>query len=201
MSRAARENRVFPSAGGDAPEYARILRVLRGRNVALPPVLLSLCRAAGGGWRKRQAGVSAPDGGGLSFCHAVFVVRAASSGGKSSFPVRVFSLFLTDFRRFAACLPRLCGKKSISFRKDGNFFPQRNRVFGGEMRVGCSFRTRFLTFGPLDRRFFVLCVLRIPPDSGLCVVFWGASVPKCQPAFTVSFSSLSGISVHGRPDR
>lgn len=111
MSRAVRENRVFPSAGGDAPGCGRILRVRGWRDAAFPPGWLPFCRAAGGGWRTRRVGVQAPDGGTLSFCHAVFVVRAASSGGKSMFPARVFSFFLTDFRRFAGCVAFLCGKK------------------------------------------------------------------------------------------
>ena len=120
--------------------------------------------------------------------------KACSRPVSFRFSLRIPAALQGASRFFAARNEFLSAKTEISCRKETAFW-------AGKCAYGAVPRPRFLTFGPLVRGFFVLRVLRIPPDSGLRVVFWGASVPKCQPAFTVSFSSLSGISVHGRPDR
>ena len=78
-------------------------------------------------------------------------------------PRGLFFFFFPDrFRGSPKKFPPLCGKKFVSFSKDGNFFQQRNRDFCGEMRVWSISPGRFLTFRPLTLAFCTLCVLWNP---------------------------------------
>ena len=100
-----------------------------------------------------------------AFCHSVFVCGSLPISRKMMPGAVRNSFFRTKSRGFAAYFFRLCGKKKISFSKDGNFFPQRNRDFGGEMSVWSSSGGCFLTFAPLDWNFWMQDKLRIPGKS------------------------------------
>ena len=64
---------------------------------------------------------------------------------KKAFQSPIVSFFRTKNQHPAKNFPPLCGKKQISFSKDANFLPQRNRDLDGEMLVYGSSRARFLT--------------------------------------------------------
>ena len=100
-----------------------------------------------------------------AFCHSVFVCGSLPISRKMMPGAVRNSFFRTKSRGFAAYFFSLCGKTEISFSKDGNFFPQRNRDFGGEMSVWSSSGGCFLTFAPLDRNFWMQDKLRIPGKS------------------------------------
>ena len=181
MPGGAHENRVFPCVGAGAGKCGRISRACSGRDGGFSAHPLTFCRRAGAVWRTGRGGVSAERGRMPSTCHCRLCGGAVRSRRKRAAGGRRFSPFLTETGRNAACLPRLCGKKFVPFSKDGNFFQQRNRDFGGEMHDTGISRGRFLTIGAVVRTFWEKprsgkrrISFLFARESGASGVFWVA---------------------------